>query len=159
IVDRSALTQLRISQQFQPVTTTGSDMTFQSPLTGPLSQTVKVGALSSAVGVQPAWSIQAGTRLQVGSEVVTVTGLNALPGASTITANFASSPHPSGTSVSVPVETKQAQSTTAVNAPGSTTVTVDNLQGPGWSIQPGVQVFVDLYPYQEAVTVASIDTT
>jgi hypothetical protein len=159
IVDRSALTQLQISQQFQAVTTTGSDITFQSPITtGPLSQTVKVGALSSSAGVQPAWSIQVGTRVQVGSETVTVTAVNPLAGASSLTANFMSQ-HPSGTNVSVPVETSQTTSATAVNAPGSTTVTVGAVSGSGWSIQPGMQVFVDLYPNQEVVTVSSIDTT
>jgi len=175
IVDRSALTQLRIPQQWQAANlpTAGSNNQTTSAINAPLvagqpsAQTVTVNALS---GTQTAtnlpWNIQVGSPVLVDpanssqQEVVTVTAVNPL--ANSFTANFTKM-HASNVYVYVPVETQQTSGTVAAPSPGIITITPSALQDsnspPAWSIQPGTQLFLDVAPNQEAVTVSSVDTS
>jgi hypothetical protein len=173
IVDRSALTQLRIPQAFPSPAQTTATATSIAPAGGQaVTATLPVALLQ---GTTPGpWQISVGSRVLVDSgnnqEVVTVTAVNSLTSLSStttpsFTANF-SKAHNGSIAVAVPVEAdldptsgniQNITGSPAISGPGSATVTVSP-QLPS-SIQPNTQLFVDSAPNQEVVTVSSIDTT
>jgi hypothetical protein len=172
IVDRSALTQLRIPQAFPGAQTNATLTTNIAPVGSQLvTATLPVGALQDSSN-PPLWKIDIGTRLLVDTgnnqEIVTVTGVNALSSPPSFTANFAN-PHNAGTiAVAVPVESdfdpasggvQTVTGTTTTSTPGTAIVTMTGMQELTRLVQPGSQLFVDAFPNQEVVTVSSIEST
>jgi hypothetical protein len=168
IVDRSALTQLRIPQTFPAAQASATASNITPAGNGFVTATLPVSALQ---GNAPGpWQIGVGTRLLVDSgspEIVTVTGVNSLTTPPSFTANF-SNAHNGSISVAVPVETnfdptngsvQTITGSTAIPAAGSATVSIAGQPQLLQLIQPGVQLFLDSFPNQEVVTVSSVDLT